>query len=159
MRLSLLEGDAPLSADRSALAVVTFAFDRHRYSGEQLANVLTAEGFLCYRDEETRVRAGGVLVGGRVELRASGGRVVLQGNKTTVNTAAGPGRPRQAFSTSQRGKKGRRLFPCAFCFLVPVFVCGVCCFGVVSCSLVVVDANAPPDKQTRPDGTIRHTAR
>lgn len=55
MRLSLLEGDAPLSAERSALAVVTFVFDRHRYSAEQLANVLTAEGFLCYRDEDTRV--------------------------------------------------------------------------------------------------------
>ncbi|CAN0066057.1 unnamed protein product [Ectocarpus sp. 4 AP-2014] len=55
VRLSLLEGDAPLSAERSALAVVTFVFDRHRYSAEQLANVLTAEGFLCYRDEDTRV--------------------------------------------------------------------------------------------------------
>ncbi|CAB1119965.1 unnamed protein product [Ectocarpus sp. CCAP 1310/34] len=55
VRLSLLEGDAPLSAERSALAVVTFVFDRHRYSAEQLANVLTAEGFLCYREEGTRV--------------------------------------------------------------------------------------------------------
>ncbi|CAM9267860.1 unnamed protein product, partial [Ectocarpus fasciculatus] len=55
VRLSLLDGDAPLSAGRSALAVVTFVFDRHRYSAEQLANVLTAEGFLCYRDEDTRV--------------------------------------------------------------------------------------------------------
>ncbi|CBJ26024.1 hypothetical protein Esi_0018_0105 [Ectocarpus siliculosus] len=55
VRLSLLEGDAPLSAERSALAVVTFVFDRHRYSAEQLANVLTAEGFLCYRDEDKRV--------------------------------------------------------------------------------------------------------
>lgn len=56
VRLSLLEGSAPLSAERSALAVVTFVFDRHRYSGEQLSNVLTAEGFLCYCDEDTRVR-------------------------------------------------------------------------------------------------------
>ncbi|CAM9968751.1 unnamed protein product, partial [Scytosiphon promiscuus] len=55
VRLSLLEGGGALSAERSALAVVTFVSDRHRYSGEQLANVLTAEGFLCYRDEETRV--------------------------------------------------------------------------------------------------------
>ncbi|CAM9187633.1 unnamed protein product [Ectocarpus sp. 6 AP-2014] len=55
VRLSLLEGDAPLSAERSALAVVTFVFDRHRYSAEQLANVLTADGFLCYRDEDKRV--------------------------------------------------------------------------------------------------------
>lgn len=56
MRLSLLKGGAPLNAQRSALAVVTFALDRHRYSGEQLANVLTAEGILCYSDETTRVR-------------------------------------------------------------------------------------------------------
>lgn len=56
MRLSLLKDGAPLNAQRSALAVVTFALDRHRYSGEQLANVLTAEGILCYSDETTRVR-------------------------------------------------------------------------------------------------------
>lgn len=45
-----------MSAERSALAVVKFVHDRHRYSGEQLANVLTADGFLCYRDEDSRVR-------------------------------------------------------------------------------------------------------
>lgn len=56
MRLSLQKGGAPLKAQRSALAVVTFALDRHRYSGEQLANVLTADGILCYSDETTRVR-------------------------------------------------------------------------------------------------------
>lgn len=70
VRLSLLKGDAPLSAERSALSVVTFAFDRHRYSGEQLANVLTSLGFLCYYDEDTRVS-------GHKGERASGGRVVL----------------------------------------------------------------------------------
>lgn len=49
-------GREPLLAERSALAVVTFATDRHRYSGEQLANVLTSEGFLCYCDEQNKVR-------------------------------------------------------------------------------------------------------
>lgn len=72
MRLSLLEGDAPLSAERSALAVVTFTFDRHRYSGEQLANVLTAEGFLCYLDEATRVSGG---VGKRGGMGGEDGKV------------------------------------------------------------------------------------
>lgn len=56
VRLSLLETGVPLSAGGSALAVVKFVHDRHRYSGEQLANVLTADGFLCYRDEDNRVR-------------------------------------------------------------------------------------------------------
>lgn len=56
MALSLRTDGAPLCPDESALAVVKFASDRHRYSGEQLANVLTSEGFLCYCDEENRVR-------------------------------------------------------------------------------------------------------
>ena len=59
VRLNLLEGGAPLSAQRSALSVVTFTSDRHRYSGEQLANVLTSQAFLCYYDEDKRVSVGG----------------------------------------------------------------------------------------------------
>lgn len=52
-----------MSAERSALAVVKFVHDRHRYSGEQLANVLTADGFLCYRDEDSRVSQSDVACG------------------------------------------------------------------------------------------------
>lgn len=55
MTLSLLEGGGPLSAERSALVVVSFVADRHRYSGEQLVNVLIAVGFLCYCDEDNKV--------------------------------------------------------------------------------------------------------
>lgn len=42
-------------AEQSALAVVTFVADRHKYSAEQLCNVLVAEGFLCFCDEENKV--------------------------------------------------------------------------------------------------------
>ncbi len=80
VRLSLLKGDAPLSAERSALSVVTFAFDRHRYSGEQLANVLTSQGFLCYYDEDTRV-SGRRRVGGRVDEKERRGGGRLEGNQ------------------------------------------------------------------------------
>lgn len=53
--LVLLENRTPFSAERSFLSVVTFINDRHRFSGEQLANVLTAEGILCYCDEGNKV--------------------------------------------------------------------------------------------------------
>lgn len=56
MELSLAEDRSPLSAERSFMSVVRFVQDRHRYSGEQLANVLTAEGILCYADEGNKVK-------------------------------------------------------------------------------------------------------
>lgn len=55
VELCLSEDRQPLLAEQSALAVVTFVADRHRYSAEQLCNVLVAERFRCYCDEQNKV--------------------------------------------------------------------------------------------------------